>query len=99
MNLRLDGKVAAASIKEQLKESFANLPSKACLGIIRFDDPASESYLKGRLKIANELGVEVKVFVIEENKTNEDLLTIVNTCISPEFIHLITGSLYPLKKN
>ena len=87
MNLRLDGKVAAASIKEQLKESFANLPSKACLGIIRFDDPASESYLKGRLKIANELGVEVKVFVIEENKTNEDLLTLVNTLNNDSSIH------------
>ena len=59
MNLRLDGKVAATAIKEELKNKFSSLPTKACLGIIRFDDPASESYLKGRLKIANELGLLV----------------------------------------
>lgn len=87
MNLRLDGKIAAAAIKEELKEKFASLPSKICLGIIRFDDPASESYLKGRLKIANELGVDVKVFVVEDNKTNEDLLTLVNTLNNDPSIH------------
>lgn len=87
MNLRLDGKVAATAIKEELKNKFSSLPTKACLGIIRFDDPASESYLKGRLKIANELGVEVKVFVIENNKTNEDLLTLVNTLNNDASIH------------
>ena len=87
MNLRLDGKIAAAAIKEELKEKIASLPSKICLGIIRFDDPASESYLKGRLKIANELGVDVKVFVVEDNKTNEDLLTLVNTLNNDPSIH------------
>ena len=87
MNLRLDGKIAAAAIKEELKEKFASLPNKACLAIIRFDDPASESYLRGRLKIANELGVEVKVFVVEDNKTNEDLLTLVNTLNNDPSIH------------
>ena len=87
MNLRLDGKIAAAAIKEELKEKIASLPSKICLGIIRFDDPASESYLKGRLKIANELGVDVNVFVVEDNKTNEDLLTLVNTLNNDPSIH------------
>jgi methylenetetrahydrofolate dehydrogenase (NADP+)/methenyltetrahydrofolate cyclohydrolase len=87
MNLRLDGKIAAAAIKEELKEKIVSLPSKICLGIIRFDDPASESYLKGRLKIANELGVDVKVFVVEDNKTNEDLLTLVNTLNNDPSIH------------
>jgi methylenetetrahydrofolate dehydrogenase (NADP+)/methenyltetrahydrofolate cyclohydrolase len=87
MNLRLDGKIAASAIKEELKEKISSLPSKICLGIIRFDDPASESYLKGRLKIANELGVDVKVFVVEDNKTNEDLLTLVNTLNNDHSIH------------
>ena len=87
MNLRLDGKIAATAIKEELKEKISSLPSKICLGIIRFDDPASESYLKGRLKIANELGVDVKVFVVEDNKTNEDLLTLVNTLNNDPSIH------------
>jgi hypothetical protein len=62
MNLRLDGKIAAINIKEQLKEQFNKLDRQACLAIIRFNDKASESYLKGRLKIANELNVKVEVF-------------------------------------
>ena len=65
MGLRLDGKVAASAIKEELKNKFASLPSKATLAIIHYPEPANASYLKGRLKIADELGVEVKVFEID----------------------------------
>ena len=52
---RLDGKIAALTIKEDLKKAFNEGTRKACLAIIRFDDPASESYLKGRLKITKAL--------------------------------------------
>lgn len=87
MNLRLDGKIAAANIKEELKEKFASLDKKACLAIIRCDDEASASYLRGRQKIASELGVEVKVFVIEENQTDEDLLILINNLNNDSSIH------------
>lgn len=79
MNLRLDGKIAAAAIKEQLKNKFSSLEKQACLAIIRFDDKASESYLKGRLKIANELNVKVEVFVIEQHHDNEYLLSLIES--------------------
>ena len=79
MNLRLDGKVAALSIKENLKIEFASLARKACLAIVHFNDPASASYLKGRLKIADELGVDVKVIGIEENQTQEELINIIES--------------------
>ena len=48
--MRLDGKVASVAIKEKLKQEFASLNKKACLAIIHYDDPASSSYLKGRLR-------------------------------------------------
>lgn len=79
MNLRLDGKVASSNIKEQLKEKFNNLKRQACLAIIRFDDKASESYLKGRLKIANELNVKVEVFTLEKNHDNTYLLSLIES--------------------
>ena len=47
--MRLDGKIAATSIKEQLKKEFASLSKRVCLAIVHYDDPASASYLKGRL--------------------------------------------------
>lgn len=77
MNLRLDGKIAALNIKEKLKQSFSNYNRKACLAIIHFDDPASLSYLKGRLKIAEELNVDIKVITIDNNKTEDELINII----------------------
>lgn len=77
MNLRLDGKVAALNIKEQLKKEFSNYSRKACLAIIHFNDPASESYLKGRLKIADELGVEIKTYAIDENNETSDIIELI----------------------
>ena len=38
MGIRLDGKAAAANIKETLKKEFSLLNNKACLAIIHFDD-------------------------------------------------------------
>lgn len=75
--MRLDGKIAATSIKEQLKKEFASLSRRACLAIVHYDDPASASYLKGRLKIAEELGVEIKIFNVDEKQTTEDLISLV----------------------
>ena len=75
--MRLDGKIAATSIKEQLKKEFASLSKRVCLAIVHYDDPASASYLKGRLKIAVELGVEIKIFNVDEKQTTEDLISLV----------------------
>lgn len=79
MGIRLDGKVAAANIKEELKTKFSSLKRKACLAIIWFNDKASESYLKGRLKIADELNVEVKVFTIDDNVNQKELLSLIDS--------------------
>ena len=79
MNLRLDGKIAASAIKEELKKKFASLERQACLAIIWFNDKASESYLRGRLKIANELNLKVDVYTIEEHQDNDYLLSLIES--------------------
>ena len=46
MNLRLDGKIAAAAIKEELKEKFASLPNKvfSCRVFISSTDNSFEFF-------------------------------------------------------
>lgn len=78
MALILDGKVAALNIKEKLKTDFLSLKRKACLAIIRFDDKASQSYLKGRLKIAEELNVDIKVFELNETTNQDEIVTLIH---------------------
>ena len=79
MSLRLDGKVASLSIKQQLKEEFLKLDKKACLAIIHYPDGANASYLKGRMKIAEELNVDIKVYEINENDTTSSILNVIET--------------------
>ena len=86
MGERLDGKVAAFAIKEELKVAFNSRARKACLAIIRFNDPASESYLKGRVKIADELGVDVKTFTFEETNTTKDVINLINELNNDETV-------------
>ena len=89
MSLRLDGKVASLSIKQQLKEEFLKLDKKACLAIIHYPDGANASYLKGRMKIAEELNVEIKVYEINENDTTSSLLQVIETFNNNKDIHRI----------
>ena len=84
--MRLDGKVASVAIKEKLKQEFASLNKKACLAIVHYDDPASASYLKGRLRIAEELNVDIKVFDILDEHTTDDIVTLIENLNKDETI-------------
>ena len=84
--MRLDGKVASVAIKEKLKQEFASLNKKACLAIVHYDDPASASYLKGRLRIAEELNVDIKVFDILDEHTTNDIVTLIENLNKDETI-------------
>ncbi|MCI5745191.1 MAG: bifunctional 5,10-methylenetetrahydrofolate dehydrogenase/5,10-methenyltetrahydrofolate cyclohydrolase [Erysipelotrichaceae bacterium] len=79
MAIRLDGKVASLNIKEQLKKEFLSLDRKACLAIIHFNDLASASYLKGRIKLAEELNVEIKEIAIKEDSRQEEIISLIKS--------------------
>lgn len=83
----LDGKQAALNIKAQLKNEFSHLTKKACLAIIHYDDLASQSYLKGRLKMAEELNVMVKVFEIKEDMSQDNLFDLIHRLNQDKNIH------------
>ena len=77
----LDGKVVAASIKEQLKEEIdaavANGGRRPRLVIISVgDDPASKVYIRNKIKAAQEVGIEVdhKIF----DTTKKDCMEVIS---------------------
>lgn len=74
----LNGKEAALHIKETLKKQFANLNKVACLAIIHFNHPSSISYLKGRKKIAEEVGVTIKEYAFNNNVEEKELIKLIN---------------------
>ena len=91
--MRLDGKIAATSIKEQLKKEFASLSKRACLAIVHYDDPASASYLKGRLKIAEELGATEFIIYRDLTKRLSMMVKIAPQLVTVEMVENVKNVL------
>lgn len=65
--------------KVKLKEYINSLPDKLKLGIIQVgNNPASNSYIKGKIKDCNELGIEAIYYHLDENISEQELLDLVN---------------------
>ncbi|MBN3491079.1 bifunctional 5,10-methylenetetrahydrofolate dehydrogenase/5,10-methenyltetrahydrofolate cyclohydrolase [Acholeplasma equirhinis] len=63
----LNGRETADILNEKLKEAVLKLPSQPKLDIILIgNDPASESYVKGKLKTAESLGMIVEIHNLED---------------------------------
>lgn len=67
----LDGKIVAEKLKEQLKDKISKLPRKLNLMIISHNDKASQSYLKGRKKLAEYLNVNIVESYIGDKNTQQ----------------------------
>lgn len=83
----LDGKYAAACIKEQLKQEISTLKYSLKLAIIHFNDGASASYLKGRLKLADELKIHIETYLIDIDKTTQDLQELIHKLNEDNTVH------------
>ena len=75
----LDGKVVAASIKEQLKEEIdaavANGGRRPCLVIISVgDDQASQLYVRNKMKAGAEVGIDVRLDAYFSETSTQELL-------------------------
>jgi len=75
----LDGKVASAAIKEDLKNKISALQSNGrklphLAAILVGNDPASETYVASKVKNCKEIGIESSLFRYESSISEEMLL-------------------------
>lgn len=79
----LEGKVASAAIKEDLKNKVSALTSKGkkvphLAAILVGNDPASETYVASKVKNCKEVGINSSLFKYESDITEEMLLEKIN---------------------
>lgn len=78
----IDGKLISAQIKDELKAEVASLKEKGivpCLAVIQVgNDPASSVYVNNKKKACAYIGIESLAYELEENISQEELLTIID---------------------
>lgn len=78
--LRLDGRLLAAQIQEQLKTEVATLRKKPHLAIIFVgDSPANVLYANMQKKVAEKIGIQATIHSFPESTTTEILTKFINT--------------------
>ena len=98
----IDGKQISKDIKEELKEEVASLAAqgrKCCLAVIQVgNDPASSVYVGNKKKACAYVGIESLAYVLPEETTEEELLTIIDKLNKDANVHGILCQL-PLPKH
>ena len=78
----IDGKLISTQIKDELKAEVARLKEKGivpCLAVIQVgNDPASSVYVNNKKKACAYIGIESLAYELEENISQEELLTIID---------------------
>ncbi|MBU2592866.1 bifunctional 5,10-methylenetetrahydrofolate dehydrogenase/5,10-methenyltetrahydrofolate cyclohydrolase [Patescibacteria group bacterium] len=75
MSQLINGRVLAEKIKDQLKLRLSQLDKVPCLAMVSVGkNPASEVYLKHKIKACNQLGIESKEVFLAEKIQEEDLI-------------------------
>ena len=91
MAKRLLGKEVNEALVASLQTRTSALREKGIvptLGIVRLgENPSDLSYEKGATKRAEEVGVEVKNFVLPENATKEEVLAVIDQVNADDSIH------------
>lgn len=87
----LKGAPAAAAINEKTAAIIAELKEKGIvpgLAILRVgENEADESYIRGIMKRAETLGVSAKVYALEENSTQEQVLECIDSLNGDANVH------------
>lgn len=79
----LDGKVASASLKEQLKEKIQKLTRQGhraphLVAVLVGHDPASQTYVNSKVKNCNEVGITSTLVTHEETISEDELLNLIH---------------------
>lgn len=87
----IDGKLISSKIKDSVKQDVEELKLKginpALAVILVGQDPASMVYVNNKEKTCNALGIESKVYRLEENTTTEELLALIDKINKDDKIH------------
>lgn len=98
----IDGKLISTQIKDELKAEVAELKEKGivpCLAVIQVgNDPASSVYVNNKKKACAYIGIESLAYELEENISQEELLTIIDELNHNEMVNGILVQL-PLPKH
>ena len=95
----IDGKKLSQKIKEQLKQEIQTFPTKPCLAVILVgDNPASQIYVRHKMKAAEEVGIEVKLFELSSVLTQDALVAFIHDLNENEAVDGIIVQL-PLPKH
>jgi methylenetetrahydrofolate dehydrogenase (NADP+)/methenyltetrahydrofolate cyclohydrolase len=97
----ISGKQIAADIRLELKEEVSELRKKdifpKLVVVLVGNNPASESYVKGKIRAAEEIGMESVLIRYADTISEDELLTKVNDLNKDESVHGILVQL-PLPK-
>jgi methylenetetrahydrofolate dehydrogenase (NADP+)/methenyltetrahydrofolate cyclohydrolase len=78
----VDGFALARSIRQELAESVARHVADGhrppCLAVVVGDDPASQSYIKGKRRACERIGMESLEYDLAADATEEDVLALVD---------------------
>lgn len=98
----IDGKLISTQIKDELKAEVTELKAKGitpCLAVIQVgNDPASCVYVNNKKKACAYIGIESLSFELEEQISQEELLTIIDELNHNEMVNGILVQL-PLPKH
>ena len=99
----LDGKLTSKTIKEniknevnKLKDIYGKTPSLAIIQV--GNNPASQIYVRNKIKSATYCGINAELIKLEENITNEELIDVVEKLNIDNSVHGIIVQL-PLPKH
>ncbi|WP_214816449.1 bifunctional methylenetetrahydrofolate dehydrogenase/methenyltetrahydrofolate cyclohydrolase FolD [Exiguobacterium sp. s131] len=102
MAVVIDGKQVAASYRETLKERVAELRARGIVPKLKVvligDDPASHSYVRGKERAAEEIGIDSQVLRFDETISEKELLDLIDLMNADEEVHGILVQL-PLPKH
>ena len=81
MAILINGKELAKKIRQNLKLDCDNLKAKGIIPklavIMVGDNPASKVYVKNKSKACEEVGIEYEEFLLDENTTQKDLISLI----------------------
>lgn len=98
----IDGKLISTQIKDELRAEVAQLKEKGivpCLAVIQVgNDPASSVYVNNKKKACTYIGIESLAYELEDNISQEELLSIIDELNHNDMVNGILVQL-PLPKH